>query len=214
MWDLYSACYEATSPEVFQQDLRAKDTVLLLYCEGQLAGFTTLEVYRSGEIQVVYSGDTVVERSHWGQQALALDWLRLVGGYKRENPEVPLYWLLLVKGHRTYRYLPVFGHSFWPHWQHDRPDLKALADRLAGERFPDYNRATGVVEFPSSRGHLKPGLAHPDARELQRPEVEFFLRRNPGFVRGHEMVCLCELQESNLKPLARRVFLERPCISP
>ena len=71
-----------------------------------------------------------------------------MGALKREHPDTPLYWFLLVKGHRTFRYLPVFGKSFYPHWSVDRDDLRPLADALALEMFPDdYNPATGVVEF-------------------------------------------------------------------
>jgi len=158
-------------------------------------------------IRVVYSGDTVVERAHWGQQALAFAWIARMGALKREQPNVPLYWFLLVKGHRTFRYLPVFGRSFHPHWSEPRDDLKALADALALEMFPgDYNAATGVVEFAESRGHLRSDIAQPTPEELEREGVRFFLERNPGFCRGHELVCLCEVEERNMKPLTLRLF--------
>jgi hypothetical protein len=73
--------------------------------------------------------------------------------------------------------------------------------------FPgDYNAATGVVEFNPSRGHLKADIAMPAPAELQREGVRFFLERNPGFTHGHELVCLCEVEEHNMKPLTLRLF--------
>ncbi|HVQ27069.1 MAG TPA: hypothetical protein VMV01_17910, partial [Planctomycetota bacterium] len=112
-----------------------------------------------------------------------------------------------VKGHRTFRYLPVFGKSFHPHWSDDRSDLRELADSLASEMFPDdYNPATGVVEFDQSRGQLVPEIAQPTPAELDREGVRFFLERNPGFERGHELVCVCEVEEHNMKPLTLRLF--------
>lgn len=33
------------------------------------------------------------------------------------------------------------------------------------------------------------------------------MQRNPGYRQGDELVCLCEVAASNLKPLAQRVFL-------
>src|SRR5262249_37360328 len=154
-----------------------------------------------------YSGDTVVDRAHWGQQSLAFAWISRMGALKCEQPDISLFWLLLVKGHRTFRYLPVFGKSFYPHWSIDRSDLKPLADALAKEMFAsDYNPMTDVVEFGHSRGHLKPHLALPAPQELDRPGVRFFLERNPGFQRGHELVCLCEVEEHNMKPLTLRLF--------
>ena len=211
MLRLYLSVYDGVTEEVFFADLDAKDRVLLLLAQDQnLVGFTTLEIRHYPWGQVVYSGDTVVEQAHWGQQSLALEWIGLMGELKSQSPELPLYWLLLVKGHRTFLYLPVFGKSFWPHWEIDRSDLKPLADRLAGQRFGNlYNPVTGVVEFPVSRGHLRTELAEPSHDELQRPAVQFFVQKNPEFRRGHELVCLCEVEESNMKPLTRRVFLTR-----
>jgi len=211
MASLYLGSYDGSSEALFFEDLSKKDEALLVHDEGQLVGFTTLLVYehewRGKPVRVVYSGDTVVDRAHWGQQALAFDWISRLGVLRRERPEVPLYWLLLVKGHRTFRYLPLFSKSFHPHWSMPRTDLKALADALAHDMFPDdYNPATGVVEFPRSRGHLKPEIAVPTPRDLEREEVRFFLQRNPGFQRGHELVCLCEVESNNMKPLTLKLF--------
>ena len=206
---LYLDSYDGSSEPLFLDDLAKKDEALLVYDGEQLVGFTTLWLFerdwRGERIRVVYSGDTVVDRAHWGQQALAFDWISRMGDYKRQRPELPFYWLLLVKGARTFRYLPLFGRSFHPHWSEPRGDLKALADALALELFPEsYNPATGVVEV--SRGHLKPEIAAPSPDELQREEVRFFLERNPGYRHGHELVCLCEVETHNMKPLTLKLF--------
>lgn len=211
MASLYLASYDATSEALFRHDLAGKHEVLLLSAGDELVGFTSLRYlereWLGRPIHVVYSGDTVVAREHWGQQALAFAWIARMGELERERPGVPLYWLLLVKGHRTFRYLPVFGKSFHPHWSIDRSDLKPLADALALELFPgDYDPARGVVEFARSRGQLKPELAEPTPAELEREGVRFFLEHNPGYRRGHELVCLCEVAEANMKPLTLRLF--------
>jgi hypothetical protein len=208
---LYLANYDASNEALFFHDLHEKDEVLLVYAASELVGFTAVSVFERAwqgrRIRVVYSGDTVVDREHWGHQALAIAWIGKMGALKRDCPEIPMYWFLLVKGHRTFRYLPVFGKSFYPHWSVDRSDLKPLADSLAMERFPgDYNPATGVVEFRQSRGHLKPDLALPSLQDLDKEGVRFFLERNPGFQRGHELVCVCEIETHNMKPLTLRLF--------
>ena len=208
---LYLANYDGSCQAVFRRDLAAKDEVILIACGDELVGFTTLrvfgDVWRGAPIRVVYSGDTIVDPAHWGQSELAFAWIARVGEIARAAPEAPLYWLLLVKGHRTFRYLPVFSKSFYPHWQIDRCDLKSLADQLAGRMFPsDYNPATGVVEFRESRGHLKAAIAQPDAGDRNKPATQFFLARNPGYRQGHELVCICELALANMKPLTARLF--------
>ena len=208
---LYLRNYDGTSQAHFLCDLAKKDEALLVYAGRQLVGFTTLKIFdrswRGETIRVVYSGDTVVDRAHWGQQALAFDWISRMGALKRERPDLPLYWFLLVKGHRTYRYLPLFAKSFHPHWGVERTDLKPLADALASEMFSDdYNPSTGVVEFDQSRGHLKSDIALPSPSDLDRQEVSFFLQRNPGYQRGHELVCLCEMELHNMRPLTLKLF--------
>jgi len=138
---------------------------------------------------------------------MAFSWISRIGEIKAQAPAIPLYWFLLVKGHRTFKYLSVFGKSFYPHWKTDRSDLKPLADQLASARFADhYNPVGGIVEFPQSRGHLKPVIAEPTAEELTKEATQFFLTKNPGYRRGHELVCICELELANMKPLTARIF--------
>ncbi|TXT37627.1 MAG: hypothetical protein FD135_3461 [Comamonadaceae bacterium] len=211
MTALYLAVYEATSATVFEQDLSSKNEVLLLYFNAHLVGFTTLKVYpclwRGSFIQVLYSGDTVVDRLHWGQHALSFAWVRHLGQIKRRHPEQRLVWFLLVKGHRTYRYLHVFARHFYPEKVQVTDDIADLAIHLAQEQFPsEYNPQSGVVEFTPSRGQLRHELAEPRTDELGRPGVDFFLQKNPGFRQGHELVCVCDVDESNMKPLTLRLF--------
>jgi hypothetical protein len=218
---LYLGMYDGSSASIFFDDLAKKDEALLVRDGRTLVGFTTFRFFehdwRGERVGVVYSGDTVVAREHWGQQALAFDWISRMGAIKRERPERTLYWLLLVKGHRTFRYLPLFARSFYPHWSVDRSDLKPLADELARRMFPrDYNAASGVVEFAQSRGHLKPDIAEPAPAEAARGDVGFFLQRNPGFRRGHELVCIAEIEPHNMKPLTLRLFRKEldVCLEP
>ena len=211
---LYLQCYDHSDESRFFKDLNEKQEVILIYHEGQseeLVGFSSLLFYErlwmGKRCGVIYSGDTIVSRAHWGQQALSLTWLRRMARFVHESDGIPLYWFLLVKGHRTYRYLSAYFHSFHPHWEKMRPDLRELADTLALERFgKDYNPASGVVEFATSQGNLCEDLALPTERELMREDVRSFFARNPHYQQGHELVCLCEVTRENMKPLTRRIF--------
>lgn len=211
MCALYLANFDGSSAELFQRDLAAKDEGLLLWHGGRLAGFTLLQVYDARhagrEIRVVYSGDTIVDRDHWGQQKLAFAWIERIGQIKADSPDVPLYWFLLSKGHRTYKYLSAFAQTFHPHWSGYDARLAALADELATRKFgASWCRERGVVAFENSHGHLKPEIAQPSAESLAKPATRFFLERNPGYAQGEELVCVCELDARNMKPLAARIF--------
>jgi hypothetical protein len=213
MFDLYDQYYDATSRALFETDLRNKDHVVTLRePSGALAGFSTLAVLEAEiggkPLRAIYSGDTIIDHAHWGTQALAFTWIRFAGTIKARSPELPLYWFLIVKGHRTYRYLSAFSVDFHPHWQRPTPaSARDVMDALAQSRFGGaYDQARGVVSFARSRGHLKPEWAVVEPGEGTRRDVAFFLRRNPGYVNGDELVCLTQLSSDNLRPLARRVF--------
>lgn len=213
MYSLFERYYDETTEARFLDDLRDKDAALLIRDEeDRLCGFSTLAVYATSchgrKLAVVFSGDTIIDRAHWGSPAFAFSWIRHIGRIAARQPDLPLFWLLIVKGHRTYRFLPTFGLDFTPDWRSPPdPRLENLKHALASEKFGDaYDRNTGIVRFEPSRGHLSADLAQVSAREARRPDVRFFLERNPGYVAGDEMVCLCELRPDNMRDLTLRLF--------
>lgn len=215
MYAVLARHFQATSREQFERDLAPKQWVLLLRDNaGTVQGFSTLQYYavehQAVTCRILYSGDTVIDRQVWGEQELAFHWLRFAGQLQAAQPEQPLYWFLISKGPRTFRYLPAFARSFYPHWQQPTPAFEAgLLDHLAQRQFgADYDATRGVVHFAESHGHLRPDLADISARELRLPAVRFFLQRNPGYRYGDELCCLCRLAADNLKPLAQRLFLK------
>lgn len=215
MQTIFLEHYEATSPALFQKDLREKDEVQAVFHGDTLVGFTTFLFYpfewRGEQVEIVFSGDTVVAREHWGQQNLAFDWLGRMGRRQRQRPEVPLYWFLIVKGHRTYRYLHVFAKDFYPRFDKAEPELEAFAAALAQARFgQSFDQARGIISFGESHGQLAQGISEPTPAELKKEEVRFFLQKNPGYRAGDELVCLCRLSPENLRPLARRCFSGEP----
>lgn len=208
---LYLQNFDGSSPEIFRGDFAAKDEAIMLYFRDEVVGFTALQYFEHlwhGElIRIVYSGDTIVSPEHWGQQTLAFSWLARVGAMHRRFGPQRMFWFLLVKGHRTYRYLSVFARSFFPHWTFDQGELRQLAEQLAYDKFGErFDPHSGLVKFTPSRGHLKERLAHISPSHASKHAVEYFLSRNPSYAAGHELVCVCELTPGNLKPLAARIF--------
>lgn len=213
MFTLYSRYFDETSERLFRNDLAQKQYVVVLRDEnGRLQGFSTVMIgehqFDGKRLRSFFSGDTIVAEAHWGQQGLPTALFLLAGHIKAAEPETPLYWFLLVKGHRTYRYLRAFFRVFFPAYNRDTPPPdKALMDMLARERFGgDYDSGKGVVSFEISHGHLKTAWAGVPEKDRNRPDVIFFMERNPGYVRGDELVCLAELAPANLRPLAKRLF--------
>lgn len=215
MFAIFAAYYDAVSFENFREDLQAKDRVILLLDDkGTLCGFTTMKVmeYRHGDVdcRAIFSGDTILREEYWGDQLLPKAWCRAAGAIKAEEPGKPLYWFLIVKGHRTYRYLPVFTREYYPH--HEKPTparfrelMRGLASSLFGSA---YDQGHGIVTFDQSRGHLRKAYAEVSAHQLRNRHIACFLRLNPGYGRGDELVCIAELSPENMRFHARQSFVE------
>lgn len=213
MFDLYHINYDGGEPSVFYRDLDAKNyAVVLRDANGIIRGFSTLavynEVFQGKSIRVLYSGDTIIEQAYWGQNQMSKAWLELAGCIKQESPTTPLYWLLIVKGHRTYRYLSLFSNDYYPrHNLTTPPEMQSLMDHLATQKFGDqYDAANGLVRFPEPRSYLNQELAAIPDKDSGRLDVQYFLSRNPQYYKGDELLCVCELSAENLTRLARQWF--------
>jgi hypothetical protein len=213
LFALFERHYSGVTFEAFWKDLSEKQWVVLLYdASNQIRGFTTLLLLDlPGEpVRAIFSGDTIIDRHYWGELEIVRVWCRFMGWLKRALPDHTLYWFLLSKGYRTYLFLPIYFHEFWP--RHDRPmperETRVLRT-LAHSKFPeDFQPETGLIEFAQSHGHLREDLAEVPANRRDDPHVKYFLERNPRYAEGVELVCLAELDPANLKSIAKRMFLE------
>lgn len=209
---LYQHYYDICAGSV-ADDLREKDYVIVLRDDaGNIQGFSTILMiefsYADISRMAIFSGDTVIHHDYWGTQALSLSWCQFMGEIKAACPERPLYWFLIVKGYRTYRYLPLFSKIFYPNRRYPTPpETQAMIDDLAKTYFGEsYITDQGIVRFPESRGHLREQWANVPSHVQNHPDVKFFLQRNPDYAAGDELVCFTELSEDNLRSYALRAF--------
>lgn len=206
-YSVYRTCYTPTDRAVFERDFRQKSYAILIRDANDLVGFSTVERMEAERgLRVLFSGDTVMDPKNWGSQALAYTWLRQAGLVWAEAPDRPLYWMLISKGHRTYRYLPAFSRDYYPalDWP-TPPRTRALMDLLGRTKFGDrYDVSSGTVR-------AEPGLPTHVVGEIEgrRPNryAEFFARKNPGYRRGDELLTLCRLAPETLTDRARRHFM-------
>ena len=200
----------------FESDLASKNHALLLYDRtGQLLGFSTLIVYETtfdgGPISVVCSGDTIMHPSAWSSMALPREWIKAVKRLREQFPNGPYYWLLLTSGFRTYRLLSTFWKTFWPRFESSTPPSAVrLLDSLASAAFGNqFDAIRGIVRFDRPQ-ILRAPLAEIPHGRLRDSHVSFFILQNPGHARGDELVCLCELCDSNLTRAGSRMVYGPP----
>lgn len=215
---LHCRYFQNVRQEIFVRDLSAKDHIILLRDGTQIVGFSTLQVLRLSVAQTprvfLFSGDTVVDRQHRLDSHLAGCFghymLRLMDQY----PDTPLYWFLISKGFRTYRFLPVYFRIFYPACDRSAPpEYPKLLDAIATFKFSGaYDPETGIISFRGSGDSLRPDECEIPEGRLNDPHVRFFLERNPDFIQGNELACLADITRENLNQYAWRV-IERTVVT-
>jgi hypothetical protein len=214
MFKLMDRTYANLRRATFEADLNAKRWVIQVHdpAAGQLAGFSTqvlLSVNIDGQlVRALFSGDTVIDRYHWGDIALAHAWGRLALSLIDSHPTEELYWFLTSKGFRTYKYLPLFFRQWHPRLGHSTPAWeRAVTDALGTLVAPGhYHAATQVIVAAPGKDHVRPHLADPQARSLTDKHVRYFISRNPGYGRGDELCCLAPLTKGNFTRAAYRII--------
>jgi hypothetical protein len=218
MFGLMESYYEGVARATFDADLDEKEWVIQIL-DGEtnrLKGFSTqmlLEVKVSGRtIHALFSGDTIVESDARGERSL----FQVSGWFVRSlmsaSPGAELYWFLISKGYKTYRFLPLFFQEFYPRYDVPTPTrFAAVLDALAGSKFPTaYDRTLGIVRAGATSCRLRPGIADITPDRLRDPHVRFFVERNPCHALGDELCCLAPLTPANFTPAAYRAMGPRP----
>ena len=196
----------------FERDLREKTWVIILRDpeRRQVQGFSTLclleESVQGVPVRAFFSGDTIIDRPYWGSFELGRVWFRFLFARIEAEPALRWYWFLICKGYRTFRYLPIFFHRYYPSPETMPAFEQAVLEQLAERRFgPGYDASTGVIHCRDDY-RLRPGIGDITAREMRDPHIAFFQQRNPGWVDGMELACLTELAYPNLKRMGLRLL--------
>lgn len=214
MFSLMQSYYENMDRSVFESDLAEKDWVIQLVepLTGAVRGFSTqmlIELKLQGRsITTLFSGDTIVHHEFWANNPLAKIWGRFALWLMDSRPGSELYWFLITKGYKTYRFLPVFFHEFYPRFDMATPEWALdLIDELGRHKFStSYDRPTGIIRAGRFGCRLRPGVAEITPGRECDPHVRFFEERNPGHGHGDELCCIAPLTRENFRPAAFRAI--------
>ena len=220
MYALMTTYYNGMTREIFEQDLYEKEQVVLLNdaCTGTICGFSTTMTMRipidGRDVVTIFSGDTIVHERYRHQTVLPRLWLQLAystaDAIQTREPETRVYWFLISSGYKTYCYLPLFFREFYPTFERSTPPhLQRLIDTIARWKYPEeYESRTGIVrlKYPSP---LREGVAPITERRLKNPHVAFFQQVNPDHGNGDELVCITEINTSNLTKAGQRMVNAR-----
>lgn len=230
MWDLYHKNYNDVTREEFDRDFNEKTHVFVGRDTGDdsIQGFSTAKIYEQvvdgKKIGIIYSGDTMINKEYWGQKSLNCVFMKEVALWKLKHPFTPLYWLIITMGYRTYLIMAKNAVEYWPRYDRETPkDKKNLIDAISLKRFgSDYDPKTGVITPQNTNCTLGEHVAPMTADLLNLPQMKFFVKSNPNYEQGSELVNICRLDIHwfikgvtktviKLLPFSRAVF--RPAVA-
>lgn len=200
MFALMQKYYDGVEEGTFHRDLARKDAVILLRDAEGLRGFSTLVTitlnHKGRIVRGLFSGDTVIEKSHWGQTALGKAFLWYLFCEKLRRPFTPLYWLLITKGYKTYLMMANNFVEHYPRYEFQTPSAaQSLLDAFYRRLFPDgYDAATGLIHCDATACRLKAGIAETcESLRATQPRIAFFERANPRWREGFELACIARM---------------------
>jgi hypothetical protein len=216
MFNLINSYFSNFQIETFLKDISEKDWVIVLREPGEkIFGFSTIQVIPAAvdgrEVIYVFSGDTIVDPQYWQANMLAPAFgffmLRMIDDYK----ELPVYWFLITKGYRTYRFLPMYFRKYYPAWNKETPpEYDRLLKYICTGKFGKwYNPGTGVITFNGAKDHLNDQMCEIPESKKQNSHIKFFLEKNPYYYRGDELACIADISRENLNKLAYRIMEEK-----
>lgn len=212
MYKLMDTFYDNMTKEKFLKDLNKKDYCIVLRDErDKIWGFSTQQIMHIplGEklIHGVFSGDTIIHKDYWGSMELFIAFAKFFFNFEEEYED--FYWFLICKGYKTYRMLPTFFSTFYPSYKVETPkEIKDIINAFG--RFysiEEYNEKTGVICYRGIKDRLKEHVADISEERLKDKNIAFFIEKNPGYIKGNDIVCLTKLSKSNLKPHIKSFLL-------
>ncbi len=210
MFNIMNDVYNGTTFEKFISDLANKNYVLMLYDSNNLIqGFTTIQIYDENfegkPVKILYSGDTVIDQKARGDIELMRAWWRFSFEIQQRYKSHDVYWFLISKGWRTYKFFPLFLKDFYPNVNKTTPkNIQNFMNKISKNKFGDLYRA-GII-YPKNPDYLKSGLKDVPEHKKQDKDVIFFLEKNPEYYKGNELVCLAKLHPDNLTKAGLRLL--------
>lgn len=196
MWKLYSSSYENVKREVFLKDLMEKQKVFVSRdsVTGEVKGFSTAAIYdhvhEGRKARIYFSGDTMISPEYWGTKSFHRAVLFRLLKEAVKHPFRPVYWYLICSGYRTYLSMARNMAEHWPHFQKPTPKWeRGLIDSLSASRFgKDFVPEHGVIRTEGVI--VKTSIAPFTADVMKIPEVQFFVKANPGYLQGDELAMI------------------------
>jgi hypothetical protein len=210
---LHRQYFDNVFEDIFMRDLSEKNWIILMRdSEGQIYGFSTMQLIwlklETTDILFLFSGDTIINEKIRNSPGLAAAFFHFAYKLIENYSGIPIYWFLISKGYRTYRYLPLYFNEYYPvHNKAVPQNYQRLLDAIAFFKFgSQYIPESHLIRFKTEKDRLKPEHATISGGRLKNPVIKFFLDKNPFFYEGEELTCITAINHNNFNSLVERTM--------
>jgi len=206
MHKLFIQYYNNADLQTFTTDMAEKTGVFILEekTSKRIVGFSTwteMEVEEGNQKALgIFSGDTVVDKSYWGNKDLHKSFAKKLFTTKLMNPNRSVFWLLISKGYKTYLLLTNNFHQFYPCHKVHNEKLESIVDEYCTQLYPlAYCQQSRLLNFGDEYQNLRDGVAGitPEMKERNQ-DIRHFEKLNPTWEKGTELPCAGEVTISML----------------
>jgi hypothetical protein len=202
IWGLTQAFYD-TDRGFAEEKLREHQRVVLFRSSDRvLIGMASVDVYpisfQGRRLAVIYTSHVLLREQYRGHNLLQRVGFRTFLETRLRFPLRPIYWFFDTFSYKSYLLLPRNFREFWPRFDRPTPEReRGLIDQLAAQIYGSAWRPAQGIVARSGRKRLRPETAPLEEKLVAGPDVEFFVRVNPGHAEGDMLVCLCPLNAAN-----------------
>lgn len=211
MFKLMEEFYDNMLYSNFIKDLQNKDYCILLRNDNKsIKGFSTQKImkipFSDSVINGVFSGDTIIHKDYWGNFELHRLFADFFFKYGEKYED--FYWFLISKGYKTYKMIPTFFKEAYPNYKEETPkEIKEIINAFGNFAYPnEFDKEDGVIKYKDIKDKLKEGVADIDEKKIRDKHISYFVKINPGYINGNDLVCITKLKRDNLKGTAKRLF--------
>lgn len=202
MYQLMDSFYENITPKEFLRTLAQKDYIFLVKDQFEsIQAFTTLQLLhipgRKQKVHGILAGDIITHKNYVEDRNIFTDaWMEY---QLRQKKQKDLYIFLTCKDYWTFK---IFQESFahcYPNKKEEMPlQIKGLINSF-GEYYysQEYESATGIIKHSCFPRKIKESRMKKMEKALSEEERAFFVRRNPEYKKGYDLICIAELPVEN-----------------
>ena len=189
----------------FERDFAEKEAVLFLSAGGEIVGFSTIMTLPLAASAVaVFSGDTAIDpRYRFSSGPLRELGLFFTAALER-FPADEVWYVLIAKGWRTYKLLPSLFRRFSPTSEATPARERNIIHAFGAAKYPSVFEG-GIIRAAAGAPRVRPDGV--DSQPAKHDDgTEFFLRANPRYLAGDELVCVGRVTPENFAAPLRRVL--------